>query len=57
MSESVETVQVMPWSESQGDFVVINKSDFDPKKHKMYDPKAGSEKEPAEEKPKPTRKR
>lgn len=32
-----ETVKVMPWDESQGDFVEIDKTDFDEKKHTLYD--------------------
>jgi hypothetical protein len=32
----MSTVKIMPSHESQGDFVVINESDFDPKKHGLY---------------------
>jgi hypothetical protein len=28
-----ETVRVAPWSKDQGDYVVINKSEYDPEKH------------------------
>lgn len=28
-----ETMKVQPWGEGQGDFVVINREDFDPAKH------------------------
>lgn len=33
----METVNVMPWGKDQGDYVVINKEDFDEKKHKIYE--------------------
>jgi predicted RNA-binding protein Jag len=29
----METMKVKPWGNGQGDHVVINKADFDPKKH------------------------
>lgn len=32
-----QTVQVMPWGDGQGDYVIINAEDFDPSKHKMLD--------------------
>jgi len=32
----IETIKVMPWGKGQGDFVVINASDFDSKTHKKY---------------------
>lgn len=32
----IETIKVEPWSDSQGDFVIINKEDFDPSKHVEY---------------------
>jgi len=41
----METVNVMPWGEDQGDYVVINKDDFDPKKHKLYKEKEGKKKQ------------
>ena len=31
-----KVVRVMPWAESQGAFVEINESDYDPAKHKLY---------------------
>lgn len=31
-----ETVKVMPWGNGQGDYVEINKEDFDAKVHKLY---------------------
>jgi hypothetical protein len=37
MSDEIKTVRVKPWSESQGDFVVINESDFDASVHEMYE--------------------
>lgn len=33
----MKTIQVMPWGEDQGDFVVINEEDFDPSVHKRYE--------------------
>ena len=33
----METMKVKPWGEGQGDHVVINVSDFDPKKHTPLD--------------------
>ena len=36
----METVKIMPEHiESQGPFVVINKCDFDPKRHILYEAK------------------
>ena len=40
----METVNVIPWGEDQGDYVVINKDDFDPKNHKLYKEKEGKKK-------------
>ena len=34
----LETMKVESENKNQGDYVVINVSDFDPKKHKKYDP-------------------
>lgn len=33
----METINVKPWGKGQGDFVVINKADFDPKFHQLLD--------------------
>lgn len=33
----METVKVKAWSAEQGDFVLINKDDFDPEKHELFD--------------------
>lgn len=44
--DTVPTVRVMPASEEQGAYVVINESDFDPKVHVLY-----KEPEPKVEKP------
>lgn len=33
----METVTVKPWSKDQGDYVVINQSDFDKEKHVLID--------------------
>lgn len=33
----METIKVKPWGKDQGDFVIINKSDFDPEVHELLD--------------------
>lgn len=33
----MKTVNVKPWGSDQGDFVVINEGDFDPKVHTLLD--------------------
>lgn len=33
----METIKVMPWGDDQGEFVLINKEDFDASVHKRYD--------------------
>lgn len=33
----METIKVKPWGKDQGDFVIINKSDFDPELHELLD--------------------
>ena len=33
----VETIKVKPWGKDQGEFVVINAADFDPKVHSLAD--------------------
>lgn len=42
----IATVKVKPWSPDQGDFVLINESDFDPEVHELVDP-APEAKQPA----------
>jgi hypothetical protein len=37
----METMKVKPWSQDQGDHVLINKADFDPEIHESFDAKAG----------------
>lgn len=37
MSDSIETVKVKPWSDDQGEFVLINKSDFNPEVHELLE--------------------
>ena len=32
-----ETVRVKPWGKDQGEFVLINAADFDPKVHTPFD--------------------
>lgn len=39
-----ETMKVMPWGKGQGDYVVINKADFDANVHKAYEPEKPVEK-------------
>ena len=51
MSETCETVRVQPWSKDQGDFVTINKADFDEKKHKLYQGKVPEGAPPKAEEP------
>ena len=46
-----ETIKVKPWGEGQGEFVVINKDDFDPEKHQLF-----GETEQVEDKAKRSRK-
>lgn len=41
----MKTINVKPWSEDQGAFVVINEADFDPKVHKLYDPEGDAARE------------
>lgn len=36
----MQTMKVKPWSEEQGDFVLINADDFDPSKHERLDGEA-----------------
>lgn len=45
----MKTMKVMPWGKDQGDFVVINESDFDPKVHKEFKDSAAKAAEPAKE--------
>ena len=33
----METMKVKPWGKGQGDFVIINKCDFDPEKHEEFE--------------------
>jgi len=33
----LKTIKVMPWGSDQGDFVLINAVDYDPKTHKLYE--------------------
>ena len=33
----METVKVKAWAAEQGDFVLINKDDFDPEKHEFFE--------------------
>ena len=33
----MKTVKVKPWSKDQGDYVLINELDFDPKIHALYE--------------------
>ncbi|MGA0608836.1 hypothetical protein [Caldimonas sp. KR1-144] len=38
----MKQMKVMPWGKDQGDYVVINAEDFDPKVHKAYGEQAAS---------------
>lgn len=33
----MKTIQVKPWGQDQGDYVIINEEDFDPKVHQLLD--------------------
>jgi hypothetical protein len=50
----IKTVKVKPWDPEQGDHVVINEADFDPKVHELLEPKKPEKKEPAAAAPAPT---
>lgn len=43
----METVKVKPWGEGQGDHVVINADDFDPKVHTLLSDEAAKPKRKA----------
>lgn len=32
------TVKVKPWGHNQGEFVIIDQSEFDPEKHELFEP-------------------
>jgi pyruvate/2-oxoglutarate dehydrogenase complex dihydrolipoamide acyltransferase (E2) component len=52
--EQCKTVRVQAWGQKQGDFVEINESDFDEKKHKLYEGKEPTGAPPkAQDGPKP----
>ncbi|MFC0666244.1 hypothetical protein ACFSKY_00115 [Azotobacter chroococcum] len=34
----MNTVKVKPWGKDQGEFVLINEDDFDPKAHELLEP-------------------
>jgi hypothetical protein len=38
MSQTIETIKIKPSSEDQGDYVLINKSDFDASVHELHNP-------------------
>ncbi|BCV49567.1 hypothetical protein [Shewanella algae] len=38
----IETVKIKPENETQGEFVVINKCEFDPDKHELFEQKEAS---------------
>jgi hypothetical protein len=46
--ESCPTVRVRATSQEQGDYVVINQCDFDPAKHRLYDPQPPTSKKRAQ---------
>lgn len=43
------TVKVKPWGKDQGDYVLMEEEDFDPKKHKLYE-ESKTDKAPKQEK-------
>lgn len=43
----IETMKVKPWGKDQGDHVVVNAEDFDPKVHQRLDDEAKPAKVPA----------
>lgn len=43
----METIKVKPWGKDQGDFVVINKTDFDPEVHALLESDAEGAKKAA----------
>lgn len=49
---NIETIKVKPWGDGQGDFVVINKDDFDPDLHEALDDKPAEQKPRRQAKPK-----
>lgn len=42
--EMNDVMKVMPWSEDQGEYVLIDAKDFDPEFHKEYQPEAATKK-------------
>lgn len=42
----VPVIRIMPSHPSQGDFVEINETDFDPAKHERYEPAPAASSEP-----------
>lgn len=44
MSDFVETVKIKPSHPSQGEYVLINKSNFDEKQHEEFDPDGATKK-------------
>jgi hypothetical protein len=36
--DTCATVKVIPWGKGQGEYVEINQTDFDPKRHTLYEP-------------------
>ncbi|MGL5004301.1 MAG: hypothetical protein ACRDAM_15285 [Casimicrobium sp.] len=39
----METIKVKAWGDAQGDFVLINKSDFDEEKHELFSIESSNE--------------
>ncbi len=48
MTQVCETIKIKPSHKSQGDFVEINKEDFDPKLHEKFEEKKGKKLETPE---------
>lgn len=47
----MKTMKVKPWGKRQGDYVLINESDFDPEKHTPIKSTAKRTTKPSEDKP------
>lgn len=49
----MKTIKVKPWGEGQGDHVLINESDFDPKVHQAIEDKPAQPSQPEQPKEQP----
>lgn len=46
MLEGGDVVRCKPWGKEQGDFVLVNKADFDPEFHQLFDAPAAAKAAP-----------